>query len=195
MLTFTEARQVAQECAAKRGLQLMEQETREFPFGWHFVSQWLGPRDGDWHKALAGGMFVDRDDGHVFLLSRERTLDEEVALYESGYRFSAWQLRITEVVDLEAASETLAKLGMGYVAREVAHGRTWSVGYLYTVDQLRSLLQHLPLEFKTLELSPATFQLLKICKSFSYTLTGVYPHPEEVMYHPKQSNLNPVPPG
>jgi hypothetical protein len=129
---------------------IMEEETRELPYGWYFLAQskrYLQTRDFSDMLVGSGGYLVVRETGRLFAFGSGRPLDDWLALYERGV-YDPVDLTVLAVHDLDTTVRLLYRLDMGYVLPEVEHGVEWRIPRSYSRPELRERLSRLPCTFE-----------------------------------------------
>jgi hypothetical protein len=149
MLSFDEAKQIALEKIGPQCI-LIESATLEKPYGWYFRAEsraFFETADPKQKAIGSGGFIVDKADGRVFEFGSGFPLEKWIANYEKGFKYHRYDLTISAVSDLVTAIELLHQLGMQYVVPEAANGTVWVIPQLYTPDEIRKMLAHLPCTF------------------------------------------------
>ncbi|MCX5658474.1 MAG: YrhB domain-containing protein [Planctomycetota bacterium] len=149
MITFDDAKRIAlQKIGPDCGL--VDEATREKPYGWYFNFQSIEYiRTGEFKRMLvgSGGFIVDREDGSVFEFGSAYSFERNLAAYEAGFKYKAYDLTILSVRDLRQTVDLLRRLRLRFVVPEEAHGNAWKIPTDYSAAQIKTALISLPVRF------------------------------------------------
>ena len=133
MITFEEAKQIALN-HIQSDWALVESETSEKPYGWYFFcTSKAYLQSGNILDSLigGGGFIVDREDGYVFDFGSAYPLSRNLKVYEAGFRYDIYDLKILSISSFQETLDWLLTLDMPY----------------FGIDNLKSVLVSLPYTF------------------------------------------------
>jgi hypothetical protein len=137
MFTLSEAAELARRATGREVDVDRAQETVE---GWFFPydrSDMLG----------SNGVVINKTSGKALVLGSAFTVARDLALYDKGYQFDAYDLVVLGFSALDAAVESLSSLNLTKVIPEYSSGVMWRIPKPLTREDIRARLSALPAVF------------------------------------------------
>jgi hypothetical protein len=139
MLSLPDAARIAAEAT---GRVVAPEGARELPSGWYLP---YGPAP----TPLLGsnGVIVNKRTWRPFLLGSAFPVERDLALYERGYQFDAYDLVVLEVASRRSAVQALMKLGFATIDPEYSNGAVWRIPKPVSPKDIEARLSKLPAVF------------------------------------------------
>ena len=128
------------EAGAPKGLLPDDENVIEIENGWFFPWKVLGD-DEMWGS---NGVIINKVSGACFHLGSAYPVERDLAAYSAGYTRTAYDLCITNIVDLEKTVDLLDTIRITIIEPETAHGTIWRIPRQITRSELRDRLDDLP---------------------------------------------------
>jgi hypothetical protein len=155
MITYEHARAIA-EGKIRADCALMDECILEKPYGWYFCYQsktYLRTRNVSDLLVGSGGFIVSKENGAFFEFGSGRSLQQNFAAYESGFKYESYDLVIRRVNNLAQTIDFLMELPIYYVIPELEHGVEWKIPRPFTEAMFEEKLSSLPSTFSNLKLN------------------------------------------
>ncbi|MEO7715814.1 MAG: YrhB domain-containing protein [Capsulimonas sp.] len=104
---------------------------------------------GDMRYALVGPgpLMVIRDTGKLLVFGSGVNIELVFRAFELGFQSEKADVTITHVANIRQTALLLQRIGLGYVQMELEYGIHWPTHYYYSLKEIETMLQSLPVTF------------------------------------------------